>query len=105
MPPKMRFCDPTTCGTLTAGKGRYEAVYDHDPTTSFYAVGEITTTSLTLYRVDRGGKTATLTGKFSAEGNRLLDGVLTWDDGRRVPFNLAWGKAISGVVRPKGQVR
>ena len=66
---------------------------------------EITTTSLTLHRVDRGGKTATLTGKFSSEGNRLLDGVMTWDDGRRVPFNLAWGEAISGVVRPKGQAR
>jgi hypothetical protein len=32
---------------------------------------------------------------------RGVDGVETWDDGQKFPFNLALGGAIGGVVPPR----
>jgi hypothetical protein len=99
MPPRMRFCDPAHCGTLTRRNGRYEAIYDDGPMTSFYAIGA-TPPDMVLYRVDQDGRTATLKGRVSAQGNRLRDGVITWDNGESCAFNLAWGSAIETVIRP-----
>ncbi len=101
MPEKMRFCDLTRCGTFTSTNGRYNAVYDDRSPSSFYAIGEVTSTSITLHRVEQNGRTAVLTGKLSLRGDRVVDGVETWEDGQKSPFNLAWGGAIGGVVPPR----
>jgi hypothetical protein len=101
MPPKIRFCDPTHCGTLTRRNGRYDAVYDDDPGTSFYAFGGVTADSLTLHRVDQNGRTAVLEGTLSSEGNSIVNGVMTWDRGESTVFNMAWGSAINTVVHPR----
>jgi hypothetical protein len=101
MPPKIRFCDPQHCGTLTRRNGRYDAVYDDHSGTSFYAFGGFTADSLTLHRVDQNGQTAVLEGKLSSQGNSIVNGVMTWDRGESTLFNMAWGRAINTVVHPR----
>jgi hypothetical protein len=93
LPEVMRFCGPAHCATLTWNNGHYDAVYDDTPGTSTYTVELFTAEAVRIVRHEKGGDTAVLTGRISAQGNSIVDGKLTWTSGPTgtFPFTMTWG--------------
>lgn len=101
MPDAMRFCGPAHCATLTWNNGKYDAVYDNQATAT-YTVELFTPESVRFILRDKGGGTAVLTGRISPQGDRIVDGKITWTSGATgtFPFTMTWGMAIATASRP-----
>jgi hypothetical protein len=100
-PPVMRVCDPNgTCGTWTWNSGHYDGVWAG--ATATLTVVSFTPESVIIKRTDTGARTGlayTYSGKISAQGDSVLDGVWVGEPGTREGgasghFTATWGAAL-----------
>jgi hypothetical protein len=109
-PPVMRVCDPNgACSTWTWNNGHYDGAWNN--ATATMAVVSFSPESVTIKRTDTGGRPGfygyTYSGKISAQGNSVLDGVWVGDPGTRQAgvtgqFTATWGAALENnpAARP-----
>jgi hypothetical protein len=102
-PPVMRVCDPNgTCGTWTWNNGHYDGVWAQAGVTATLTVVSLTPESVIIKRTDAGariGLAYTYSGKISAQGDSILDGVWVGEPGTREGgasghFTATWGAAL-----------
>lgn len=94
-------CESGTGATLVWDKSHYKNAAALPGESETFSVESFTRESVILRRVDFGlhrGE-AVLTGRISAEGGSILDGVQRWvgDSRNDHEFHAAWGDAISSV--------
>lgn len=96
-PQVMQFCGLAHCATLTWNNGKYDAVFDNIQGTSTYHVEVFSPESVRIIRRDQGGGTAVLSGRLSPQGDRMIDGEMTWTSGATgtFPFTMTWGTATA----------
>jgi hypothetical protein len=99
-------CESGTGATLVWDKGHYKNVAALPGESETFTVESFTRESVILRRVDFGlhqGE-AVLTGRISADGSRILDGVQRWvgDSRNDHEFHAAWGDAIGSVPGSRG---
>jgi hypothetical protein len=102
-PPVMRVCDPNgACSTWTWNNGHYDGAWSN--ATATMTVVSFSPESVIIKRTDTGGRPGffayTYSGKISAQGNSILDGVWVGDPGTREAggsghFTATWGAALA----------
>jgi hypothetical protein len=107
LPPVMHLCvrcDGGHGGTLVWEDGHYRVVNDVPGQTTILTVEKFTRDLVVLHRSNSGlyPGTAVLTGKISAAGNSITNGVQTYPGGQPQEFHAAWGSAINTVVGSRG---
>jgi hypothetical protein len=99
-------CESGTGATLVWENGHYRNAAALPGESENFTVESFTRESVLLHRTDFGlhqGE-AVLTGRISAQGNSIVDGVQRWIGNSKNDheFQAAWGDAIGSVPGSKG---
>jgi hypothetical protein len=104
-PPKLMHWCAQHCSTWTLDTGPPfdKPHYGSVASGQIVVVESFTRESVVMKRSNYGrfSGTAVLNGQLSSDGNSIVNGTITWMDGRKVvasyPFQAAWGSALSSV--------
>jgi hypothetical protein len=111
LPPVMRVCDPAgACSNWTWNNGNYDGAWSN--ATATMSVVSFSPESVIIKRTDTGGRPGhyayVYTGKISSQGNSILNGEWTGEQGSAQAgvsghFTATWGTALQDNPAARSQ--